>query len=343
LPLSEYAWQIVPALRAARSNEAAARYRKQAQALRVTLSAQMAYYRWLRAVATVAVSKQAIAGAQARLADARRGFTAGTLAEVDVLRLESLVGSAQLALNRADSERRIAEHNLQLLTGLGGPFVVGEDLFQRGPTTRLPVDRLIARGKKQRPDARALARASDAARNAAKRSFSEYFPHLEAVGSVNYANPNQLFFPPTDQWNVNWSVALNLTWSVSRFMRGIAQVRRFKANERSLRAQLEQLWRAVAQQVRSSWHRWRQAATSLNVNAKKLRAAEAAYEQMQRRYAAGLSTTTDVIDAENARNQAALDEIDARIDLRTTHAQLLNASGYAQLTKGTLGKEGQEK
>jgi outer membrane protein TolC len=337
-PLSEYAWQIVPALRAARSNEAAADYRRQAQRLRVALSARLAFYRWLRALAHVGVAEEAVEAARARLADARQGLAAGTLAEVDVLRLEAQVGSTELALTRVISEQRIARNDLELLIGAEGSFTVGEDLFSANPQQRnsaaeQPLDKLVHRGQERRPDARALGKAMDAARDAALRSWTEYFPRLEAVGTVNYANPNQLFFPPVQEWNLNWLVALNLTWSISRFMRGHADVQRYESAERSLRAQLEQLRRAIAREVHAHWHRWKQAHTALRVSAKKLVAAQAAYDQMEKRYTAGLATTTDLIDAENTRNRAALEEVDARIDTRASKARLLSAAGYGQLAR----------
>jgi outer membrane protein TolC len=328
LSLTDLAFSMLPAVRAARGDEVAATLARDAEAARVGLEARIGYYDWLRTVGQVAVAEQALASAEARLEDARLGLAGGTLAPADVAQIEAVVASARLALANATSFEQLARANLTLLTGIAFDTIrVGEDLTASPPVAELGNARdLIKHGKRHRAEARALRETDRAAVDARRGARVDLFPSLEAVGSVTHANPNPQYFPPESAWNTSWSIGLSLSWGFDRFANARAQLRELAAARARLAAQRDALDRAIAVEVTVAYQELGRAVTAVELSRAEVEAARAAYEQRVELFQGGEATSTEITDAEVTLHSATLHSVEALVELRVAWARLRHAA-----------------
>jgi outer membrane protein TolC len=328
IPISDYLLSMQPARRASAADLRAARLRRAGEVEQAGLDARVAYYEWLRTRAQVAVAESALESALARLEDAKIGLASGTLAQADILQVQSLEASSRVALAEATSFEAVARTNLAVLIGAPpASIAVGEDVRGELAVPPVTLEAMLESARKNRPELRALTHAIRSAEEAATGTRSELLPRLDAIGSVTYANPNPNFFPPSAEWNTSWVIGLSLSWGIDRFFAGRAQKQELEANARLFEAQRAGLARGVILEVTGAWQAMQRAAAAVKLSRADIDAAEGAYSQRVALYQAGEATTTEVIEAELARFNASLRSINARIDLRIARARLDRAAG----------------
>ncbi len=328
VPFSDYVLALSPARHGSRANERAARLRKEAEVQTVSTNAQIAYYDWIRAKAQLAVSEASLASSKARVEDARIGLEAGTVTSADALGLTSLAESATLAVFQSQSFLRLAESNLRITAQYDGPLQIGEDLSIE-PSDMLALgklEELIAHGQAHRPEARALGKARKAMDHGVDGASANLYPRLDGILNVTHANPNQAFFPPTQEWNTSWTVGLTLSWRLDGYLNTKAQVRELRAQGNVLKAQITSLERGIELEVRSAWEEWQRAAASARIAATELAAAEAMHEQRILLFQGGEATSTAVVEAEIQRANATFRKIGASINKRIALVRMRRAA-----------------
>jgi outer membrane protein len=153
------------------------------------------------------------------------------------------------------------------------------------------------------------------------------FPRLDAVGDVTYANPNQRYFPPQQQWNATWSVGVLATWNLTDpFLNG-ARGDELAAQVEGVRARRIGLTAAIAHEVVSAGTDVVNAQSALKTSEVALRAAEEAYRVTTDLFRVGRATTTDLISAETELLGAKLGNTNARIDLAVAALRFRHATG----------------
>ena len=328
VPISDYLLQLPSARRASAADLSAANHRLENERGKVGHDARLAYYEWLRARAQVAIADESLVSVRARLADARVNLAGGTVAPADVLQIESLEASSQVAIVNAKSYEELARQNLGTLMGVESiEFKVGEDVLA---SDLAPIEEdlqvLIAGAKKRRHDLRSLAASETSAVEAASSASTGLYPRLDAFGTVNHANPNQQFFPPEDAWKTSWSIGLSASWGLDRFFTSRAQRNELRANAKIFASQLRSAQRGATIEITVAWQEWKRASASVKLSEIDLKAAEASYGQRVALYRAGEATTSEVVAAEVQRFDASLRSINSRIDLRVARAKLRRAA-----------------
>ncbi len=331
VPLSDYLLRLQPARRASAADLTGATHRRDDELASVGHQARIAFYEWLRAKAQLAVARESLLSVRARLKDAQVNLAGGTVAPADVLQVESLEASSQVAIVNAESFEELARQNLAtLMASPNTAFEVGEDaLGGKAPPIEGELKSLIGRAKKTRHDLRGLAAAQVSAAQAAKGASAGLYPRLDGFGSVTYANPNQQFFPPSGEWNASWSIGVSLSWGLDRYFTARSLVDELSANAAIFEAQHRTAIRGAELEVTAAWQEAKRAEASVKLSAIDQRASEAAYSQRVALYKGGEATTSEVIEAEVQRFNASLRSINARIDLRVAAAKLRRATGLS--------------
>jgi outer membrane protein TolC len=328
IPFSDYVLALSPARKGARADERAARLRREAEVQTVDVNARIAYYDWLRAQAQLAIAQASLASSEARVGDASIGLEAGMITSADALGLESLAASARLAVVQAESFLRLAEQNLRITAQYTGPLQIGEDLSSESPSIESlgTLDELIRHGQTYRAERQALVNSVESLKHAVSGSEVNLYPRLDGFVNVTHANPNQAFFPPTNEWNTSWAVGLNLSWRLDGYLNTRAQIRELDANANVMRAQNMSLDRAIELEVRSAWEEWQRASATVGIAATELAAAVAMHEQRVLLFQGGEATSTDVVEAEIQRANATFRKVNASIDKRVALARMRRAA-----------------
>src|SRR5262249_2699338 len=103
IPISDYFLKINRPYTAATHQEEAARYDVQTARAKSFSDGKIAYFTWLRARASVVVAEQSLIVARAHQKDAENQFSVGNASKADVLRAQTAVAAAELAVERAKS------------------------------------------------------------------------------------------------------------------------------------------------------------------------------------------------------------------------------------------------
>lgn len=336
VPISDYFLRISQGYTAALKSEQAARWDTVAARARSYADGKIAYYTWLRARGAVGVAEQTLAVAQAHLKDAQNQFAVGNASKADVLRAETQVAAAELAVERAKSGAVITERQVRVAMHAGeAPLVPGESLDGPLPAPQAPLPRLISDAMSLRPEIKSIDRNAEAARKLADVQRAGRYPVLSAFGDLTYANPNQRRIPLRQEWFPTWAAGAQITWTPNDALLASPGADEAEARAAALDAQKQALRDGIELEVTQAYQALQEADTAVLTTTRQLESSLEGYRVARELFNAGRGTATTLIDAENALAQARFDYLNARVDARLARIRLDHAVGRdARLAAG---------
>jgi outer membrane protein len=327
--LSDYVTRYPKLIAGARLGIEAARLGKRASELDAAQEARLAYYEWVRARLQVMIATRQLTQVRATLGQVRALAEAQRLSTADRMRVESQEAQTEQVLDQLTQLADLREEQLRLLIGAGAePLAIGEDI--RGEftaSTSQPLDALMAVASKQRLEFRTLDTGIAAKEKQRDAEKVGQYPRLSAFASADYARPNSRVFPTEDKFKLTWAAGLQLSWAFNDTLVTRANVKRFDAEARELRADRDNLERGTRLQVLAAQQAVTLAQKTLSTSAKGLAAAEESYRVRQALLAAQRATAVELVDAETELTRARITSLNAKIDLRLAMTQLTYALG----------------
>jgi outer membrane protein TolC len=330
IPISDYILRVADAASAASESSDAAKLTVEAEKLKVRTDAYTLYFNWLRAKAQSVIARKAVEQVEARFEDAKAAFQVGTISKAELLRIQAQVENTKLVLTRAESMVSLTTGQLAIFMEDPKPnYTVGEAIPEPSqiPDGPMAVDRLIFEALGRRLEVRAVELNAKALHHGASAQRAGELPRIEAVGDYTYANPNPKWFPPVAAWHSTWSAGVQATWTIGDTFLNAAQANETEANARATEEQRRNLRAAVAQEVLSAYLDLNRARAGLETQRAALEAAREAYRVTTDLFRAGRATGTDVIEAQRVLLDAAVGDVDARIDLTIAAINLNHATG----------------
>jgi outer membrane protein TolC len=145
--------------------------------------------------------------------------------------------------------------------------------------------------------------------------------------SYDYAYPNQRIFPLAGEWRDTWSVSVGLSYMAFDGGRTSAATARACAQADAATQQLRDLEHRVRLEIATRLQELRTARASLEVATRGVEAAREDVRVSQDRYRAGVSPSSDLLDAETRLLRVGLDRTLAAADLQVARARLDRARG----------------
>jgi outer membrane protein len=186
---------------------------------------------------------------------------------------------------------------------------------------------LLQEARKSRPERQAFEERAAASRARATAASAAARPQVGINGGYDYARPNPRIFPRVDEWEDSWDISVNLSWSLWDGGRHRAERAQAEAGTRAVEARAGEFDRQLALEVRQRWLDTDSSQAAIDAAAEGLRAAVEARRVLRERFAVGVATSTEVLDAETAVLQAELDHTRAVSNARLAHARLDRAVG----------------
>jgi outer membrane protein TolC len=316
---------------AARAEAAAAGRDLAAVEAELRFDTTRAYWSAVTAAESMRVLEQALERTDAHLQDLRARLDAGLIPPNEVLTAEAQRSrqEVQVIESRHASELALAElrrlsnlapdARVRLATPLNAPAALAADL-----------DAQIAAAKASRPERAALVDRLEAAAARIAAAGASARPSVAVAGGVDYGRPNARIFPRSDRWQDSWDVSVNASWSLWDGGRRGAETGEAVAAERALRARLDEFDSLVALEVRQRRLDLEAGIASAGAAAHGVRSAAEARRVVDERFAAGVATSTDMLDAQVALLQAELDRTRALAAARIAEARLARAVGAKQ-------------
>jgi outer membrane protein TolC len=322
----------------ARALERAARTEAAATAADVeTLRADLrfeivrAYWNLVMTKETARVVDEAVNRVDAHLRDVENQRAAGLIPPNEVLSVEAQRSRQRMLSIQAASNREVAEAALARLTGLPP----GSRIDPVTPPQAAPASAagewtfasVLRESQARSPERAALLEriAAAAAREAAALLLLR--PTIGVGGGVDYARPNPRIFPREGRWNESWDASINLNWPLFDGGRARAERAETSSATRALRARLAELDSTLTLEARQRISESESARAAIAAADDGVRAATEARRVAGERFAAGVATSTDVLDAQVALLQADLDHTQALANARLADARLARTVG----------------
>ncbi|MDP8998602.1 MAG: TolC family protein [Myxococcota bacterium] len=329
VPVSDYFFRIDQTYTAATRSEDAARWDVVAARASSSANGQIAYYTWLRARGGVIVAVQALNDQKTHLRDSRNQFTVGNASKADVMRAETAVASAELALERAKNLADLSEKQVRVAIHARDEEVIapGEDLEAppipvQGSVKQMTAEALTARPEVKSADANAASAREQTAAGRAGR-----YPSLSAFADGIVANPNSRIFPQTAKWFPTWDVGAQVTWSPNDVLVANGSVADLESRAAAIEANRNNVRDGIEVEVTQYWQAVREADFAIESSTRELASAEEAYRVAGELFNNGRGTSTTLTDAETDLTRARLDLLNAKSDARIARIRLQHALG----------------
>lgn len=292
------------------------------------LETTTAYWLLVTAGERALVLTQSLASFEAHLKDAQNRFEVGMSSRSDVLAVQVERDRAELGRLQAENDLAVANEELIRLVGLpAGSRVEAADAVAAGPGAGGEAEALVSSALATRPELVALRARVDAALATVRVARAPGRPQVGLSAGYDYARPNTRILPLVDEWKDSWSVGVNVSISAFDGGRTKAVTAQAQAQADALRHQVEDVERRVRVEVKTRLLDLATAAATLGVADRALEAAQEGERVERDRYREGVSTSSDLLDAETRRQRAAVDRTNAAAGVSLARARLDRAVG----------------
>jgi outer membrane protein TolC len=329
IPISDYFLRIGKAYSASTHSEDAARFDVVAARAKSYADGKVAYYTWLRARGAVGVAEQSLVVARAHQKDAENQFAVGNASKADVLRAQTQVAAAELAVDRAKSGVALTERQIRVAIHGKDEEVLtpGESLDATMPAQPSNLKQLVAEAQAARPEIKSIDKNAEAARKLAEVSRAGKYPVISGFGDVTYANPNQRRVPATDEWFGTWSLGAQVTWSPNDVLTAGPGAADAEARASALDAQKQAVRDGIDLEVTQAYQGIIEADAAIESTQRQLASAVEGYRVARELFNNGRGTATTLIDAEIVLAQTRFEHLNAQADARIARVRLDHAVG----------------
>jgi outer membrane protein len=299
------------------------------EALRADIKVDIARAFWNLVAATdaLAVLDESLTQVDAHVRDTRNRLDAGLIPPNDVLSAEAQQSRERMLRIQAAGGRDVAEAALARLVGLPPGTTIRPVLPDAPPPSAERFDDLLTAARINRSDRKALADRAAAAGARGEAAAAGKRPTVSVGGGFDYARPNVRIFPRKPEWNTSWDAGMNVSWPIFDGGRTGAETAEAAANSRAAEARLAEFDTQLALELRQRLTEIETSRAALAAANDTIRAATEASRVVNERFAAGVATNTDVLDAQTDIVRAGLDRTQAIAALRTAQAGLDRAVG----------------
>jgi outer membrane protein len=294
----------------------------------LTLEITRAYWALLTATESVRVVQESVTRLDAHLRDVRNQLAAGLVPPNDVFTVEAQESRQRMLAVQARATRDVAEADLARLVGAApGTPVEPTTALEFPPAPVAPIDALLETARSQRSDRAALVKRQDAAGERSRAAAAGTKPTVAVGGGLDYANPNPRIFPRDDAWRTSWDASVNVSWPLFDGGRARGEMAEAAALTRATQERLAEFDSTLAVEIRQRLSERISSRAAIDAATDAVRSATEARRVVGDRFAAGVATSTDVLDAQVALLQAELDRTQAVASARLADARLARALG----------------
>ncbi len=292
------------------------------------LDVTRAFWALVTARESVRVLEESVRGMDASLQDVQNRLKVGLVPPNDVLSVQAQRSRQQMLVIQARSQSDMVMADLARLVGLAPDARLEPEATLQEPAPA-PVDvaGLLAEARAARPDRQALVMRVAEAGQRREAAQAGTRPVLAVAGGVDYARPNPKIFPRLGEFRESWDASVNFIWMLWDGGRTRADIAEATASQRAMTERLAEFDAALGVEVRQRWLDLQSSRAAVGAADDAVKAAAEARRVVADRFASGVATSTDVLDAQVALLQAELDRTQALANVRLAEARLNRAVG----------------
>jgi len=289
---------------------------------------QDAYWMLVRANELKKLLDENVAMIGAHHEDVRRLFEQGLAKNNDVLKVQVQLANSKVGQLEAANGVKLSMMALDSLLGLPLETEI-EPVSHPEATPAAPdaAEAMVEQALRERPEMKAVADQIEAATAALRAARSGRFPQVFLIGNYYYSNPNERVMPIEARFNDTWDVSLALSFDLWNNRSTIFQTRQARARLEQVKAGQAQLHDGIVLEVRKSQYDLLQARQKIDLAEEAVRQAEENYRITHERFRAGLTTNSELLDAEVFLLQTKVGRTEALIECELARARLAKSLG----------------
>jgi outer membrane protein TolC len=294
----------------------------------VLLQSTAAYYGLLFSKSVVRVMEQAYGTSQENLDQVNMIRSVGQASDFDVLRAEVQVANLIPVLTSAKNGAKVAESHLLMVLGIdNNSNIITLDSLKFIPHefNNITIEELYDRAMLNRSDIKIM----DEQKNIMKRQVSlartGLLPSVVFGTNLQYQGMKNDFDFTNDDFYRSFNSSLSLSVPLFTGFKTTGKIQQAKASSRETDYQLDALYNAVRLEVETAYLAINEKEQAVTTQSKIIDQAAEALRLARLRYAEGLSTQLDVMNAESALNQARMNYEQSLFDYNIAIAQLKKA------------------
>jgi len=302
-----------------------------ARASRLNMQAEVrnAYFTLLLANDSYEVMNRSMKNAEANLADVKKLFSQGLVAEYDVIRSEVQVRNLRPSLVQAENGVRLSEMMIRVLLGIEQevPIKVEEQLsdFQAD-------DSFMKESKNfnlsENTDLMQLDLQLEKMNSQFKLTQSQRYPVLAAFANYQLTSQSNDFKFSDYRWAKPFMIGLQLQIPIFRGFSIHHQEKQVRIGMDQMSLQREYAERNLNLQVRNAYVNMQKAMEQIGSNEEGVKQAERGFSIEQTRYNTGTGTLLELNDAEIALTQSKLNLNQAMFDFLSAQTQYRKVLGH---------------
>ena len=296
----------------------------------VKAATMSAYYQALQAKNQIEVAQDSVNTLTEHLKNVNAQYTVGTVAKSDVLGTQVQMANAEQNLINANNSYDVAIASLNNVMGLPTDTELNLTDSLDYNVYEIPLEECTAYARSNRPDVLIADYQVAIAEAGVQQAKAGYMPKVSAQASKSWAGDSPFGSEETDQrygQSNNWTAGLVVSWDIWDNNVTQSKVNQSKAAVAKAEAAAENTRQSGDLEVRTAYLNLKAAEKSINTTQVAVDKAQEDYKIAQVRYAAGVGTNLDVMDAEEKLAQAQTNYYTALYNYNSSKAALDKAMG----------------
>lgn len=284
-----------------------------------------AYLDVLLAGEQVKLMESVVETTQSHVDQASAYVDTGFIMEADLLQARVVLGEMEQERIRSANNEKLARANLNNIMGIGQDeiFTLTDQPVRK--TRSESLNQLIEAALDNRSDLREMELKVEAASQKIRIEKADYKPKVMLIGELNYHDNN---FAGLD--GESYKIMAMASYNLFNGKRTRSRVRRAESLAASYTEHLNRLRSGIELQVRQATFQLEEALKRHEVAELSARQASENLRIREARYASGVETTTDLLDAATASQRASLMALQARYDCLKAQEALEFAIGLTE-------------
>lgn len=300
--------------------------------LRVIEQTKITFYRVLLSEHVVDVMKSSLKLIEQNQRDTEALYKLGKAAEFDLIRVDVQVANQVSQISNARKTAALAEAGLKRVCGLkqrADISVVGDIAIQ---SSELPnYEELMVKLFQHQPLLTQLEANNKLMKENILLQKSEFMPSLALTGSYQQLLPYNRGNFDLGDFRKATSIGLSMNFPLFNGFGSVARVQQARADFKKSEYRLEDVKENLLVELSNLYLTLEEARNRIEAGIKSVKQANRGVEIAQELYSRGMTTQLQVMDANNARNQAELGLAQAYFEYHTAHASLARVAGMDNL------------
>jgi outer membrane protein len=260
--------------------------------------------------------------------DAENLMKQGMLTSNDLMKVQVQLSDALVRQIDATNNVKLAMYALNNTLGL--PLQTEIELASTIQITDRvweDVDKLVSTAFENRPEVLGMNARVKAGESGLTSARGGWWPQIYLIGNYNYLRPNSRIFPTTDQFKETWDVTVSLSFDIWNWWQTGYQANQAQSQLAQAEEGLSMMKDGVMLEVTQSYLGVNQFKERKEVAEKGVKQAEENYRVTNDKYKNGLTSNSELLDAEVALLQSKLNLTQSLVDYELSMARLSKAIG----------------